>query len=112
MPEFRRSRNEMDTARVEATGATACLSGRDMKLVQQRAAKLRAVPQFNAFDRALEAANQFALRAQAAPIGLVAIDEVGRGADAQGRATTTDRRECFAPERGPACSATLLLAAL
>jgi hypothetical protein len=73
MPEFRRSRTEMDAAGIEPGAATACLSGLDVKFVQQRAVggdqiiiTLRAAP-FNALGRALEAANPFALRAQAAP---------------------------------------------
>jgi hypothetical protein len=74
MPEFRRSRSEMDAAGIEAL---------DMK--QQRAVegaadqtfiRLSAAPPFKAFGHAREAVNQFALRAQAGQSRPAAIDEV------------------------------------
>jgi hypothetical protein len=69
MPEFRRSRNEMDA---------------DMKFVQQRAVdgeadqiflRLSVASPFNDFGGALEAANQFALRG-GPPTLPAALDEV------------------------------------
>jgi hypothetical protein len=82
MPEFRRSRNEMDAAGIEAAGAR--LPRLDMKFVQQRAVegeanqifpRLSVAAPFKAFGRALEAANQFALRG-GPPTLPAAIDEV------------------------------------
>jgi hypothetical protein len=112
MPQFRRSRSEMDAAGTRAAGARA--PGLDMKFVQQRAVagkadqiliRLGAVPPFNAFGRALEAANRFAFRAQAAPVRLAAVDEVW-GAAVEACAAAPDRRECIAlvpgtPPGGP-----------
>jgi hypothetical protein len=82
MPEFRRSRNEMDAAGIEA--AAARLPGLDMTFVQQRAVegeadqiflRLSVAAPFDAFGRAREAANQFASRG-GPPTVPAAIDEV------------------------------------
>lgn len=82
MPEFRRSRNEMDAAGIEAAGVR--LPGLDMKFVQQRAVegeadqiflRLSVAAPFKGFGRALEAVNQFALRG-GPPTVPAAIDEV------------------------------------
>jgi hypothetical protein len=78
MPEFRRSRSEMDAARIKAAGATAPLPGLDMKVVHQRAVAGKA--------------DQIFIALNAPPV--------------EARAAATDRREsiAFAAERGSACN--------
>jgi hypothetical protein len=65
---------EVDPAETGATRATARLPGLDIEIMHRRAVEghaeqisinLRAVPSFEAFSRALEAANPFAFWAQA-----------------------------------------------
>jgi hypothetical protein len=75
MPEFERRHSEMEAAGMDATRATARLPGLDIEIVHRRAVEhdaeqiaiyLRAAPSFEAFGRALEAANPFGFWAQAA----------------------------------------------
>jgi len=77
MPEFKRGRGQIDAAGMDATRATARLPGLDIEIVHRRAVEdgaeqicinLRAVPSFEAFGRALEAANPFAFWAQVAQL--------------------------------------------
>ena len=66
MPQFEKSHSEMEAAGTSATRATARLPGLDIEIVRRRAVEddaeqiaiyLRAAPSFEAFGRALEAAN-------------------------------------------------------
>jgi hypothetical protein len=68
---------EVDAAATATTRATARLPGLDIEIMHRRAVEghaeqisinLRAVPSFEAFGRALEAANPFAFWAQAAQL--------------------------------------------
>jgi hypothetical protein len=68
---------EVDAAETGTTRATAHLPGLDIEIMHRRAVEdhaeqisinLRAVPSFEAFGRALEAANPFAFWAQAAQL--------------------------------------------
>jgi hypothetical protein len=112
MPEFRRSRSEIDAAGIKAAGATAPLSGLDMKFVHQRAVAGKAdqifialkVPPFTVFGRALEAANQFAFRVAAQCAWRPWTRRV-EAPPVEVRVAATDRREsiAFAAERGSAC---------
>jgi hypothetical protein len=81
MPEFNRDHGEMDAAGADTTLATARLPGLDIEIVNRRAAEddaeqisinLRAAPSFEAFGRALEAANPVAIWALAWQPWLVA----------------------------------------
>jgi hypothetical protein len=109
MPEFRRSRSEMNPAGINAAGATAPLAGLDMKFVHQREVAdqpdqifiaLRAPP-FNVLGRALEAASRSAFRvtAQWRPL-------TKRVVVLEACVTATDRREsiAFAAQCGSACN--------
>ena len=79
MQEFKRTTRdgEVKDAETGTTRATARLPGLDIEIMHRRAVKghaeqisinLRAVPSFEAFGRALEAANPFAFWAQAAQL--------------------------------------------
>ena len=79
MQEFKRTTRdgEVKAAETGTTRATARLPGLDIEIMHRRAVKghaeqisinLRAVPSFEAFGRALEAANPFAFWAQAAQL--------------------------------------------
>src|SRR5262245_742076 len=68
---------EVDAAETGTTGAAARLPGLDIEIMHRRAVEgdaeqisinLRAAPSFEAFGRALEAANPFAFWAQAAQL--------------------------------------------
>ena len=69
VPEFKGRGGEVDAAEADTTRATARLPGLDIEIVHRRAVEgdaeeisinLRAAPSFEAFGRALEAANLFA----------------------------------------------------
>jgi hypothetical protein len=72
MPEFRRSRSELDAAGIGACGATACLAGLELKFSQQRAVAGKADQIFIAlkaaapFGRAPQAARPLAFSAHTA----------------------------------------------
>ena len=77
MPEFKRGHGQIDAAGMDATRATARPPGLDIEAMHRRAVEdgaeqicinLRAVPSFEAFGRALEAANPFGFRAQVAQL--------------------------------------------
>jgi hypothetical protein len=77
VPEFNRRHGEMGAAATDAIRATARLPGLDIEIVHRRAVEddaeqisinLRARPSFEAFGRAVEAANPFAFWAQAAQL--------------------------------------------
>jgi hypothetical protein len=79
MQEFKgtRPQGEVDAAETGTTRATARLPGLDIEIMHWRAVEghaeqisinLRAVPSFEAFGRALEAANPFAFWVQAAQL--------------------------------------------
>jgi hypothetical protein len=119
MPEFRRSRSELDAAGIEGAGAAACLPGLDLKFVQQRAVAgadqifiaRKGAPPFNAFGRALEAANPLAFSARAARSAWRPWTRWVEALPAEGSAAATDQQECiaFTTQRGSACSGTLRL---
>jgi hypothetical protein len=77
VPEFKDRHGEVDAAEADTTRATARLPGLDIEIVHRRAVEgdaeeislnLRAAPSFEAFGRALEAANPFAFWAQSAQL--------------------------------------------
>jgi hypothetical protein len=77
MQEFKGTTPEVDADETSTTRATARLPGLDIEIMHRRALEghaeqisinLTAVPSFEAFGRALEAANPFAFWAQAAQL--------------------------------------------
>jgi hypothetical protein len=77
MQEFKGTTPEVAASETGTTRATARLPGLDIEIMHRRAVEghaeqisinLRAVPSFEAFGRALEAANPFAFWAQAAQL--------------------------------------------
>jgi hypothetical protein len=111
MPEFRRSRSEMNAARIKAAGATAPLPGLDMKFVHQREVADQAdqifialrAPPFNVLGRAPEAASQSAFRVTAQSAWRPLSKRV---VVLEACVAATDRREsiAFAAQRGSACN--------
>jgi hypothetical protein len=82
MPEFNRGHGQIVAAGMDATRATARLPGFDIEIVHrppieddadQIYINLRAAPSFEAFGRALEAANPFAFWARVAQPHLAAV---------------------------------------
>jgi hypothetical protein len=120
MPEFNRSHSEMDDAVTNATRATARLPGLDIEIVHRRvfeddaeqiSINLRAAPSFEAFGRTLDAANPFAVWAQATQLAWQPWLTAGWGA-AWAMALpwslalprpSGDGASHSAPERGSAC---------
>jgi hypothetical protein len=77
MPEFKRGHGQIDAAGMDATRATARLPGLDIEIVHRRPVEddaeqiyinLRAALSFEAFGRALDAANPLAFWAQVAQL--------------------------------------------
>jgi hypothetical protein len=112
MPQFRRSRSEMNAAGTKAAGATAPLPGLDMKFVRQRTVAgeadqifiaLKGSPPFNVCGRSLEAADQFAFRLSAQSARWPWTRRV-EALPVKACVAATDRREsiAFAVERGSA----------
>ena len=87
MPEFKGHHGEVDAAEADTTRATARLPGLDIEIVHRRAVEgdaeeisinLRAAPSFEAFGRALEAANPVAFWAQSAQLAWLSWLAVAR----------------------------------
>jgi hypothetical protein len=117
MPEFRRSRSELDAAGIEAARATARPSGLDLKFSQRRAVAGKADQLFIAlkgappFGRALEAARPLAFWAQTARSARRSRTRWVEALPAEAGAGATDRQKCvaLAAQRRSACSGILRL---
>jgi hypothetical protein len=120
MPQFRRSRSELDAAGIAAAGAMARRPSLDLKFSQQRAVTgkadqifiaLKAALGFNACGRALEAANPLAFSAQMARSARRPWTRWLEAPPAEACAATTDRQKCVALAAQPrsVCSGTLRL---
>jgi hypothetical protein len=101
MPEFERSRSEMEAAAMGATRATARAVEPDAERISVH---LTAVPSFEAFGRALDAASPFAFWAQVAHLawqpGLAATSGMALPPRLEMPQRSREKASRSAPERG------------